>query len=1034
MDSIRIPKVVDVQIFRPGAGPLSKGTGTLHLTAHHLIYTYDGPGNIATDGERKPDEMWIPYPLINQLARPPQTLQGLCPLAFRTRTFEAFVLYFVKDIESLEVFDTVKELTVIASVTHLYAFFYTPSMPVSSDGRNGWELYNVQREYMRQGVGVRTKAWRFTDINKDYSFAPTYPAKLVVPARIGDATLTYAGKYRSKARIPSLSYLHWSNFGSITRCSQPLVGITQNRSIQDEKLVEAIFQSHLSVESPYTVALSDSRSGSKPGERPVMGATCTNVIIDARPTANAMANVAQGGGSENMDHYKSGTGPGFGVTKKAYLGIDNIHVMRDSLSKIVEVLREADRQAEMSIEGVVVDDAIVESNGPGVLDRQALRRSNWIRHLSSVLQGTLIVVRTVHVASSHVLVHCSDGWDRTAQITALSQLCLDPYYRTIRGFMVLIEKEWVSFGHKFLDRCGHLSSERFFTGGSSVDRGGELSEETGGGAGALIAGFRDRISNPAHIKEMSPVFHQFLECVRNIQRQFPQRFEFNELFLRKIHWHLYACEFGTFLFNCERERRVSLDGASSWSGIQKTHSVWEWFLSDENMKEKKWVNDDYDKSLDEIKGGAGDMGVLLPNAKNVRFWHELYGRGDEEMNGKVVTAPPPPDPELKVVNDAADDTVMAKEINDLSLNTGGLRSEGPSRNATPFLSSSVASSTSGMGGPSRNTSPAILAVSESPPIPSTTKTPDPVKPGPAPRLESFRPFASSSSAFSLHGTPVQNTRPGPALSPLGNPLSPSAVDTSLYQRTAPPQPTTGRSPYSAEPTQGFGAGGFSTPSFADGFSGLASNAGGGMKSLWGRVSTNATAAFSAVQDAAKDFRAPVPGMNRDVFTGYSGSTASSTGGPTGSSALGWGSSSNDSWTTTNTAAPASAPATVRPKPQAGVLRGDSLSSNPWSTPVESSSTAANTRPRTLEDEWKSVTVSRTPAVNQPSQPSGHPLNSTVFAAPTPRRVGTLSPADALSPSSPTNRQATPQQQQQQPQQQKPVESKPAVDPLGVGPL
>lgn len=41
-----------------------------------------------------------------------------------------------------------------------------------------------------------------------------------------------------------------------------------------------------------------------------------------------------------------------------------------------------------------------------------------------------------------VVVHCSDGWDRTAQICALVQLLLDPTCRTLEGFLVVVQKEW----------------------------------------------------------------------------------------------------------------------------------------------------------------------------------------------------------------------------------------------------------------------------------------------------------------------------------------------------------------------------------------------------------------------------------------------------------------------------------------------------------------------------------------------------------------------------------------------------------------
>lgn len=508
------------------------------------------------------------------------------------------------------------------------------------------------------------------------------------------------------------------------------------------------------------------------------GATPTNLIIDARPTVNAVANTAKGAGTENMDYYREG--------KKIYLGIDHIHTMRDSLARVVEALKEAD-QLLASINSDLNDQV------PGllVLDRQALRRSGWLRHITAILEGTLIMVKNIHINSSHVLVHCSDGWDRTAQLSALAQLCLDPYYRTIRGFEVLIEKDWVSVGHKFLDRCGHLSSEKFFLS-TTPD------QNTGDAAQAFLASMQNRFASQHHIKETSPIFHQFLESVRQIQRQFPERFEFNERFLRQLYYHLYSCQFGTFLFNSEKERRVG--DADGPPACERTISVWDFFNSPAEMSLNR--SPLYDPSLDDPirRTPDADMGVLYPKPKDVRFWHELYGKTDEEMNGRIIMPQTREYEFVGPIESADDDSAIQRSITpDLSQ---GLVTKAPnlsrslsqSHNVSlPYQRSDSPASTSG-----------LRELSSSLPELGTRENPN------------------RSSTLQASNSVSSTTVTGPSSASVATPISP------IWSRTKQPEFLSS----------------------------------GGMKSMWGKFSSNASAAFSVVQDAyagvAKDFLSPGP--------------------------------------------------------------------------------------------------------------------------------------------------------------------------------
>ncbi|KAK9456608.1 protein-tyrosine phosphatase-like protein [Dipodascopsis uninucleata] len=540
-----ISQVSDVEMVRRG----SNSRGTLFLTTHHLIFRENEPSK---------REVWICYPILALVERRPfSSFTGFSALRLRCRDFAFIALHFKTDNDCKEVYDTLMTFTCIRSVEKLYAFYYRPGS--LERAVNTWNFYDPIKEFERMGVGKWVSTWRFTSINEGYQYCPTYPAVLVVPTSITDTVLNYAGKYRSKSRIPSLSYIHKLNNCTITRCSQPLVGLKQNRSPQDERFIHAIFSTTV-IPNTY-------------------GASQENLIADARPTTNALAQTALGAGTENMENYK--------FARKVYLGIDNIHVMRDSLNKVYEALKDSDIT-------------------PLPPNRELLYKSNWLKHISTIMEGAVLMAQRLHYFHSHVLVHCSDGWDRTAQLSSLAQIFLDPYFRTIDGFIILVEKEWLAFGHRFAERCGHLASEKTFVQAS--DRSSSQSNSQ-----------QNFFNNDPGVKYTAPVFHQFLDCVYQILRQFPERFEFQERFLRRMLYHLYSCQYGTFLYNCERERReANVD--------TRTQSVWNYFV----VRRKEFLNSRYKPELDQ--GDRGNDAVLFPNPKDIKWWHEIYGRTEEEMS------------------------------------------------------------------------------------------------------------------------------------------------------------------------------------------------------------------------------------------------------------------------------------------------------------------------------------------------------------------------------------------------------------------
>ncbi|XP_006894838.1 PREDICTED: myotubularin-related protein 3 isoform X3 [Elephantulus edwardii] len=415
-----------------------------------------------------------------------------------------------------------------------------------------------KNEVERMGFDMNN-AWRISNINEKYKLCGSYPQELIVPAWITDKELESVAGFRSWKRIPAVVYRHQSNGAVIARCGQPEVSWWGWRNADDEHLVQSVAKacasdsrsggSKLSTRNnprdfPHGGDLSDvefdSSLSNTSGAESLVIQPQKLLILDARSYAAAVANRAKGGGCECPEYYPN--------CEVVFMGMANIHSIRRSFQSLRLLC--------------------TQMPDPGNW-LSALEGTKWLHHLSVLLKSALLVVHAVDRDQRPVLAHCSDGWDRTPQIVALAKLLLDPYYRTIEGFQVLVEMEWLDFGHKFADRCGH----------------GENSDD---------------------LNERCPVFLQWLDCVHQLQRQFPCSFEFNEAFLVKLVQHTYSCLFGTFLCNNAKERGEK-------HTQERTCSVWSLLRAG-------------NKAFKNLLYSSQSEAVLYPvcHVRNLMLWSAVY--------------------------------------------------------------------------------------------------------------------------------------------------------------------------------------------------------------------------------------------------------------------------------------------------------------------------------------------------------------------------------------------------------------------------